>query len=39
LLSMLSDSPQPELGIVSWSRWNQIHKSGDGPTASDSPTV
>jgi lactoylglutathione lyase len=39
LLSMLSDSPQPELGIVSWSRWNQIHKSVDGPMASDSPTL
>jgi len=34
LLSMLPDSPQPELGIVSWSRWNQIHKSAEGPTAS-----
>jgi lactoylglutathione lyase len=34
LLSMLSDSPQPELGIVGWSRWSQIHKSIDRPTAS-----
>ena len=31
LLSMLPDSPQPELGIVSWSRWNQIHESVQGP--------
>jgi len=30
LLSMLPDSPQPELGIVSWSRWNQIHESVQG---------
>jgi lactoylglutathione lyase len=28
LLSMLSDPPQPELGIVGWSRWNQIRESG-----------
>jgi lactoylglutathione lyase len=27
LLSMLSDPPRPELGIVGWSRWNEIHKS------------
>ncbi len=33
LLSMLPNSPQPELGIVSWSRWNQIHKSVQGPMA------
>jgi len=25
-LSMLPNSPQPELGIVGWSRWNQIHE-------------
>jgi lactoylglutathione lyase len=30
LLSMLPDSPQPELGIVSWSRWNQLHESVQG---------
>jgi len=23
LLSMLPDVPQPELGVISWSRWNQ----------------
>jgi hypothetical protein len=33
LLSMLPDSPQPELGIVAWSRWNQIRKSVQVPTA------
>ena len=27
-ISMLPDAPQPELGVVSWSRWKQIHKSG-----------
>lgn len=27
LISMLPDSPQPELGIVSWSYWRQIHES------------
>jgi lactoylglutathione lyase len=27
LLSMLPDSPQPELGIVAWSRWNEIHEA------------
>jgi lactoylglutathione lyase len=27
LLSMLPDSPQPDLGIVSWSHWRQIHDS------------
>jgi lactoylglutathione lyase len=27
LLSMLPDSPRPELGIVSWSRWNEMHES------------
>ena len=32
LLSMLSDPPQPELGIVGWSRWNEIRESGQGPT-------
>jgi lactoylglutathione lyase len=26
-LSMLPDSPQPELGIVSWSRWRQAQES------------
>jgi lactoylglutathione lyase len=31
LLSMLPDSPQPELGIVGWSRWNEIHESAQGP--------
>ena len=30
LLSMLPDSPQPELGIVGWSRWNEIHESAQG---------
>ena len=24
-ISMLSGSPQPELGVISWSRWNQVH--------------
>ena len=33
LLSMLPDSPQPKLGIVGWSRWNQIHESVQGPMA------
>jgi lactoylglutathione lyase len=27
LLSMLPDSPQPDLGVVSWSQWNRIHES------------
>jgi len=27
LLSMLPHSPQPELGVVSWSHWNQIQNS------------
>jgi lactoylglutathione lyase len=27
LLSMLPDDPQPELGVISWSRWNQSHQS------------
>jgi len=31
LLSMLPDPPQPELGIVGWSRWNQVRESGRGP--------
>jgi lactoylglutathione lyase len=30
LLSMLPNSPQPDLGVVSWSRWNQIHESIQG---------
>jgi len=30
LLSMLPDSPQPDLGVVSWSRWNQIRESVQG---------
>lgn len=34
LLSMLPDSPQPELGIVGWSRWNQIQDSVIGPIGS-----
>jgi hypothetical protein len=40
LLSMLPDSPQPELGIVGWSRWkpsSQIHSSADGLITSESP--
>jgi len=32
LLSMLSDPPQPELGIVGLSRWNEIRESGEGQT-------
>jgi lactoylglutathione lyase len=31
LLSMLPDSPQPELGMVGWSRRNEIHESAQGP--------
>jgi lactoylglutathione lyase len=31
LLSMLPDSPKPELGIVGWRRWTQIHGSVQGP--------
>jgi lactoylglutathione lyase len=30
-ISMLPDSPQPELGIVGWSHWKQIHESVRGP--------
>jgi lactoylglutathione lyase len=30
LLSMLPDSPQPDLGVVSWSHWRQIHDSAQG---------
>jgi lactoylglutathione lyase len=30
LLSMLPDSPQPDLGVVSWSRWKQIRSSVQG---------
>jgi lactoylglutathione lyase len=26
LLSMLPEAPQPELGVVSWSRWQQSHQ-------------
>ena len=26
-LSMLPDAPQPELGIISWSRWSQSRRS------------
>ena len=34
LLSMLPNSPQPDLGVVSWSHWNRIHESVQGqPTA------
>jgi lactoylglutathione lyase len=32
-LSMLADSPQPELGIVSWSTWNQMRESVQRPSA------
>lgn len=28
LLSMLPAAPQPELGIVTWSRWSHAHTSG-----------
>ncbi len=40
-VSMLPDSPQPELGIVSWSRWTQRHElslesSGNDCTPLDS---
>ncbi len=27
LLAMLPDAPQPELGVISWSRWNQNRQS------------
>ena len=27
LLSMLPNVPQPELGVISWSRWKQIRQS------------
>lgn len=30
-IAMLPESPQPELGIVGWSCWNQIHESAQGP--------
>jgi lactoylglutathione lyase len=30
LLSMLPNPPQPDLGVVSWSRWNQIHQTVQG---------
>jgi lactoylglutathione lyase len=30
LLSMLPEAPQPELGIVSWSRWRQTQGSSAG---------
>lgn len=33
LLSMLPDSPQPELGVISWSHWNQGHPSGQRRSA------
>lgn len=33
LLSMLPDTPRPELGIVGWSRWAQIHESFQEPMA------
>src|SRR5215469_9255613 len=29
LLSMLPNAPEPELGIVSWSRWNERRKSDE----------
>jgi lactoylglutathione lyase len=29
-LSMLPDAPQPELGIISWSRWNQSQRADQG---------
>jgi lactoylglutathione lyase len=32
VLSMLPGPPQPELGIVSWSCWNQIQESVQGST-------
>lgn len=28
LISMLPESPRPELGVVSWSRWGQLIQSG-----------
>jgi lactoylglutathione lyase len=30
LLSMLPDTPRPELGVVNWSRWKQIRQSLSG---------
>jgi hypothetical protein len=43
-LSMPPNSPQPELGIVGWRRWNQIHESvqvgwGTRPPPSQEPEV
>lgn len=31
LLSMLPDVPQPELGVISWSRWNQSRDQSRPP--------
>jgi lactoylglutathione lyase len=31
-LSMLADSPQPELGIVGWSRWEHHHNPTQTPS-------
>ena len=30
LLSMLPEDPQPELGIVSWSRWQEVQRDSAG---------
>jgi lactoylglutathione lyase len=37
-LSMLPDSPQRELGIVSWSRWNQCRRPRPNQRAEEIPS-
>jgi len=37
-IAMLSDAPQPELGIVRWSEWVASHKAVIGSSANSSTT-
>ena len=30
LLAMLPESPQPDLGVISWSRWRRLNESVQG---------
>ena len=38
LLAMLPDDPQPDLGVISWSHWNQRSKARQSFPAESSPS-
>jgi lactoylglutathione lyase len=39
LLAMLPESPQPDLGVISWSRWRQLNESVQASGRQSTPGV